>query len=93
MAVAESLRAIKDNADVIRLSEQHGVDCAQRNAINVTRDYGNYGCQGGWTDRYYDFMITEGVINYDDYYLPYNAQDNMCGHDSDLVAFKPARQG
>lgn len=94
-SVAEGMKSIQSGEAPVRLSEQHEVDCA---SIYVSADmfdgtnYGNYGCQGGWSYKYFDFQIGEGVIEYDDY-KPYTATDETCEHDDADVAFKPVSKG
>ncbi len=59
----ESAIAIKYNSTPVRLSEQYLVDCSTR----------NYGCEGGWESRAYDFMMKNGARLDSDY--PYKAKD------------------
>jgi C1A family cysteine protease len=48
--VQESMQAIKNDAPVVRLSEQEGVDCDQR----------SYGCSGGWMSYYWQMSAEIG---------------------------------
>ena len=64
--VQESMQAIKNNAAVIRLSEQEGVDC----------DSQSYGCQGGWMSNYWQMSANIGSSSNSDY--PYEATDGEC---------------
>ena len=49
----------------IVLSEQQLMDCS--------RDYGNNGCNGGWTDAGFKFAIDHGLVTEKEY--PYLAKD------------------
>ena len=64
--VQESMQAIKNDAAVIRLSEQEGVDC----------DKESYGCDGGWMSSYWKMSANIGSSSNADY--PYEATDNEC---------------
>lgn len=90
--IAEGLESIKTGNAPVRLSEQHQVDCAARNADNVSTDYGNYGCGGGWIYKYFNFNIGEGAVNYDDY-RAYNARDGTCEHNPANVSVQGATRG
>lgn len=68
------------------------LDCAKREAVNVSQDYGNWGCQGGWIKNYSDFVITEGVIPYDNY-LPYADTEKVCEHDPAKVVANATSAG
>uniref|UniRef100_A0A8C6SJN5 Uncharacterized protein n=1 Tax=Neogobius melanostomus TaxID=47308 RepID=A0A8C6SJN5_9GOBI len=56
---------------LINLSPQNLVDCA--------RDYGNYGCQGGYMDKAFDYVVANGLESEADY--PYKGQDRECRYD------------
>ena len=60
------MQAIKNDAAVIRLSEQEGVDC----------DKESYGCDGGWMSSYWKMSANIGSSSNADY--PYEATDNEC---------------
>ena len=64
--VQESMQAIKNETNVIRLSEQEGVDCDQR----------SYGCSGGWMEYYWRMSSEIGSQSDADY--PYQGTDNAC---------------
>ena len=56
-----------NNYSINRLSEQELVDCSKE----------NYGCNGGWMHRAFDFIIkNNGLYSNDDY--EYNATTNKC---------------
>lgn len=88
----EGLVSIRDGTEPVRLSEQHMVDCAARGAENVSTDYGNYGCGGGWIYKYFNFVIGEGAVEYDDY-RAYSATDGTCEHDPADVAVQGSQRG
>jgi C1A family cysteine protease len=71
-SVMESMVAIKYGTPVVRLSEQHALDCG---AV-----YGNYSCNGGWMERYFEFFSAEGAMLYSDY--PYLGVDQSCQQNS-----------
>jgi C1A family cysteine protease len=66
----ESARLIRDGATKW-LSEQDLVDCS--------RGYGNMGCEGGWMESGYDYILDNGLAIDDDY--PYAAQDGKCDYE------------
>lgn len=95
----EGLISIKKTAEndgtlvePVRLSEQHLIDCARTGAANVSKDYGNTGCDGGFLENYADFVITEGVVTYDSY-RPYENADGECEHNPDDVVENAFEQG
>jgi C1A family cysteine protease len=55
--VQETMQAIKDDTDPIRLSEQEGVDCDNR----------SYGCSGGWMHNYWKMSKEIGSQSEVDY--------------------------
>lgn len=66
-ASIESAYLLQDNTSV-SLSEQQLVDCS--------RSYGNQGCNGGWMDSAFDFIIAKGITDTATY--PYVARDQSC---------------
>jgi len=53
----EGAIAIANNTAPVHLSEQQLVDCTNRSARKiVNKNYGNYGCNGGWMDNAWDFQ-------------------------------------
>ena len=67
LAAVEALHKEKTNEN-IDLSEQQLVDCS--------RGHGNFGCQGGWTDWTYDYMVDMGVQSEESY--RYSGKDGRC---------------
>ena len=63
------------------------IDCALKGARNVSKDYGNFGCGGGWIRNYSDFVITEGVVPYDSY-RAYELKNGVCEHDPQDVTMQ-----
>ena len=77
--VQESMQAIKNEAAVIRLSEQEGVDC----------DNQSYGCQGGWMSYYWQMSANIGSSSNADY--PYEATDNNCRNQGGKMIYSRAK--
>lgn len=65
-AAIESALLIADKDGL--LSEQELVDCS--------RDYGNQGCDGGWMDSAFDYIIDNNINSQNNY--PYVARDQSC---------------
>ena len=63
----ESLHAI-NHGKIIEFSEQEIVDCSW--------DYGNNGCNGGWTTTTYDYIIDNGIASEADY--GYKGYEQTC---------------
>ena len=83
--------AKKNGTTPVRISEQQLVDCTlttnPQNEIDFGKDYGIYGCNGGWMSWAWDFHIDQGFMYDTDY--PYNSgttgTENACGHDANKV--------
>ena len=67
----EAFLAQKDG-NLTEFSEQQLVDCS--------RDYGNYGCNGGLMSQAYDYIAKSGLETEADY--PYRARDQKCKADA-----------
>ena len=64
--VQETMQAIKNETDVVRLSEQEGIDC----------DKNSWGCDGGEMYSYWEWSSKNGSQAYSEY--PYEARDRKC---------------
>jgi len=65
-----------------RFSEQQSVDCTYRSQANTDRfgkNYGMWGCSGGWMIPSWEFMHDQGAMYNEDY--PYKAKNQDCAHD------------
>lgn len=88
----EGAIAIKNNAAPSRLSEQQLVDCTLRqNTFNYNlfgKDYGLWGCGGGWMRQSWEFFNEQGAMQYDIY--PYTSGstgvETQCAHDFSRVS-------
>ena len=70
----------------VRLSEQQLVDCTSGTTQNVAqfgKNYGNFGCSGGWMSKSWNFVKDWGVQKNDDY--PYLAVNGTCLYDAQKV--------
>lgn len=69
IGAVEAAYAIEQNTSPISLSEQELVDCGSST--------GNHGCQGGWMDSAFTWIINnKGICNQTGY--PYTARDGKC---------------
>lgn len=79
LAAVESA-LIQSGADkTIDLAEQELVDCA------LTPKYDNEGCNGGWMDSAFDYILDHKISQTKDY--PYKARDQKCKDTSDFEKF------
>jgi len=60
---------------LLSLSEQNLVDCSG--------DYGNQGCNGGWMDQAFQYIMRYGIMSEQDY--PYYAQQYQCQYDANRI--------
>lgn len=72
----ETLHAIQSGT-LTRYSEQELVDCSE--------GFGNDGCDGGWMDNGFDYIIQYGISTEEDY--PYTAKDQKCMDTSDFQKY------
>ena len=99
--VLETMQAIKDDADPIQLSEQEGVDCTSNTQANYNKFgtvYGNYGCRGGWMDRYWNFAKDQGAMSAADYpytsfYYRSSDKAKECAHDESKIISRAGESG
>ncbi|XP_052220910.1 procathepsin L-like isoform X4 [Dreissena polymorpha] len=68
---------IKNRGRTTDLSEQDLVDCANRN-------YGNWGCRGGWMNNAFNYIRNAKGVNTEQCY-PYSGSDNRCRHRKDCI--------
>lgn len=95
------MQAIKDDADVVVLSEQEGVDCTTKTDANEElfgETYGTWGCGGGWMNRYWNFSRAQGSMAASEYpYISgsYSWGDEVqaCAHDADKVVSTAGTSG
>ena len=93
--------AIKTGNDVVRLSEQEGVDCTtntQANFDKLGKVYGTYGCYGGWMARYWNFSRDHGSMSYEDYpYVDFGFRSgdevHECRHDDEKIVARAGDSG
>jgi C1A family cysteine protease len=68
-AIEGTCQIKQNHTTIYSLSEQELVDCS--------RSYGNEGCNGGWMDSAFQYVIaTKGLVQETDY--PYHARDQSC---------------
>lgn len=70
----ESGYAMANKKDPIAFSPQQFVDCTKE------PEFGSEGCNGGWMDDVFDYVLTHNVCTDKEY--PYTARDGKC-HDED----------
>ena len=100
-SVLESMIAIKTGNDIVRLSEQEGVDCTtntQANFDKLGKVYGTYGCYGGWMARYWNFSRDHGSMSNEDYpYVDFgfkrNDKPHECAHDDEKIVARAGDSG
>jgi C1A family cysteine protease len=68
IGAVENAFAIKNNADIVELSEQELVDCS--------RSYGNEGCNGGDMDAGFKYIMDKGISLASEY--KYEGRDGAC---------------
>jgi len=83
----EGAIAKKNNAAPVRLSEQQLVDCTLRNNARnqelFGKDYGLWGCGGGWMDTAWTFQKEQGIMLDSDYGYTSGSTgtETACAHD------------
>ena len=87
MASTETAWALYKGNDLTDFSEQQLVDCSV--GITVVKflfdqtDFGNEGCEGGFMDKAFQYILKNGLEKSDVY--KYNATDGECKYDSSKV--------
>lgn len=90
----EGTIAIKSGNEPVRLSEQQLVDCTlttnPKNKEQFGKDYGAYGCDGGWMSYAWDFISDQGAMTDAEY--PYESgisqKEGDCKHNASKTEAK-----
>jgi len=87
----EGTLAKKQGTSPVRISEQQIVDCTNtkdsRNKDRFGKDYGAWGCEGGWMDYSWNFHKDQGYMYDSDYsYTSGNdGREKECAHKDDMT--------
>nr|ABN50361.2 cathepsin L [Fasciola hepatica] len=69
-----------------RKNERASASFSEQQLVNCTRDFGNYGCGGGYVENAYEYLKHNGLET--ESYYPYQAVEGPCQYDGRLAYAK-----